>query len=548
MTAGENTRPVWRNPLSAWGASTDDVPTNPYLSHQEIWEKTRESKTKLYPVGRLRHFKWPGHGSWMWRRTRYWPTRRRVLRIRGEYNSKTMERQKTIVDKRPIWWALALLALAIAPLFTPSDLQNTLLVAGATFGLYAAINLCWMLIIGTAGIISLATYAVVGTAAFCTALLSIKLGLPWWALPPVGAVVGLLFGGLIALPAARLDGFYYALLTLGLNELCRVYFTTSKTFGSATGGLYGADSYIPQDASPLNQLLIGYYACFALMLIALFFYRMINGRQLGRILRMAPEKREAFAAATGVDYRKARITVFLISSLALGFIGGFYAAHFRGASFSIFNFDTVLLGLAMLMIGGVGRSEGAVAGTFIVVAIDKVLIGLGPMRIIIIGAIMLLVVLFLRNGLFGMKKQFRMWRDKKKSEHRSMRAVKGGEMLPEEATETADKDEIYRRRYDKMQRDYLKTQITPEIIEEHRLTPGGQHSATLERLMVYFRTQPQIDKYSVAVIEPFKAYRVVALSGVRGVAPRVVDDKVYATQEEAFHGVFVRRVQDLMES
>lgn len=548
MTAGENTRPVWRNPLSAWGASTDDVPTNPYLSHQEIWEKTRESKTKLYPVGRLRHFKWPGHGSWMWRRTRYWPTRRRVLRIRGEYNSKTMERQKTIVDKRPIWWALALLALAIAPLFTPSDLQNTLLVAGATFGLYAAINLCWMLIIGTAGIISLATYAVVGTAAFCTALLSIKLGLPWWALPPIGAVVGLLFGGLIALPAARLDGFYYALLTLGLNELCRVYFTTSKTFGSATGGLYGADSYIPQDASPLNQLLVGYYACFALMLIALFFYRMINGRQLGRILRMAPEKREAFAEATGVDYRKARITVFLISSLALGFIGGFYAAHFRGASFSIFNFDTVLLGLAMLMIGGVGRSEGAVAGTFIVVAIDKVLIGLGPMRIIIIGAIMLLVVLFLRNGLFGMKKQFRMWRDKKKSEHRSMRAVKGGEMLPEEATETADKDEIYRRRYDKMQRDYLKTQITPEIIEEHRLTPGGQHSATLERLMVYFRTQPQIDKYSVAVIEPFKAYRVVALSGVRGVAPRVVDDKVYATQEEAFHGVFVRRVQDLMES
>lgn len=548
MPTGETTRPVWRNPLAAWGGSTQEVPTNPYLSHQEVWETTRESKTRLFPVGRLRHFKWPGHGSWMWRRTRYWPTRRRVLRIRGEYNAKTMERQKTIVDKRPIWWTLALAALAIAPLFTPADLQNTLLVAGATFGLYAAINLCWMLIIGTAGIISLATYAVVGTAAFCTALISIKFHLAWWALPPIGAVVGLLFGGLIALPAARLDGFYYALLTLGLNELCRVYFTTSKTFGSATGGLYGADSYIPQDASPLNQLLIGYYACFALMLIALFFYRMINGRQLGRILRMAPEKREAFAEATGVDYRKARITVFLISSLALGFIGGFYAAHFRGASFSIFNFDTVLLGLAMLMIGGLGRSEGAVAGTFIVVVIDKVLLGLGPMRIVIIGVIMLLVVLFLRNGLFGMKKQFRVWRDKKKSEHRSMRAVKGGEMLPEEATETADKDEIYRRRYDKMQRDYLKTQITPEIIEEHRRTPGGQHSATLERLLVYFRTQPQIDKYSVAVIEPFKSYRVVALSGVRGVAPRVVDDKVYATQDEAFHGVFVRRVQDLMES
>ena len=102
---------------------------------------------------------------------RYWPTRRRVLRIRGEYNPKTLRREKTIVDKRPIWWLLGLLALALGPLFTPLDVQNTLLTAGATFGIYAAISLCWMLIIGTAGIFSLATYAVVGTAAFCTALL-----------------------------------------------------------------------------------------------------------------------------------------------------------------------------------------------------------------------------------------------------------------------------------------------------------------------------------------------------------------------------------------
>ncbi len=45
--------------------------------------------------------------------------------------------------------------LALGPLFTPLGVQNTLLTAGATFGIYAAISLCWMLIIGTAGIIVL---------------------------------------------------------------------------------------------------------------------------------------------------------------------------------------------------------------------------------------------------------------------------------------------------------------------------------------------------------------------------------------------------------
>jgi len=66
---------------------------------------------------------------------------------------------------------------------------------------------------------------------------------------------------------------------------------------------------------------------------------------------MAPEKHEAFAAAVGVDYKRARITIFLLTSVALGFIGGFYAAQYRGVAYSIFDFQTVLLGL--------GRGSGA---------------------------------------------------------------------------------------------------------------------------------------------------------------------------------------------
>lgn len=541
----------WKNPVSNWqgDAPAEPVPTNDWTNPQSTWDKTRQSRVPMLPVGRLRYYyKWPGHGDRLWHRLRWWPTRRRVLLIRGEYNPKSLRREKTIVDKRPIWWAMGLFAAVIAPLFVPGDLQNTLLSVGAFIGLYAAMNLCWMLIIGTASIYSLASYAVVGAAAYGTTYLSIQLGLPWWVLPPLGCVVGLAFGLIIAIPATRLDGFYYALLTLGINELLRVYVIQSKEFGSATGGLYGADQYKSDDWSEITLLLVDYYACFALMLAALILYRFVHGKRLGRVLRMAPEKREAFAEATGVNYRAARIQVFIISSIALGFIGGFYATYFGGASPTLFSFDMVLLGLAMLVIGGIGRSEGAVVGTVIVMFIDKVLLGLGPLRYVIIGIIMLLVVLFLRNGIFGIKQQFRAWRDKKKSERRSTRTEKGGEMLPEESTEAADKDYVFWRRYDKMHRDFLKTLVTPEVIEEHRKQPLGQHSEALERLLLYFRRQPQVDKYAIAVVEPFKAYRIVALSGHRGVAPRLVEDKIYGSQAEAYHGVFMRRVQDLLES
>jgi branched-chain amino acid transport system permease protein len=543
--------PAWIDPTGCLYPEfgTREVPANPHLSHQVTWDETTHFRPRMYLVGRLRfYYKWPGHGGRLWWRTRWWPTRRRVLGIRGEYNPKTMRREKTIADRRPIWWALAIAVLLLLPVGVPAASYNTVMSAASVFAIYAAINLCWMLIIGTAGIFSLASYAVAGAAAYGTTYLSINLGLPWWMLPLIGSLIGLVFGLMIALPAMRLDGFYYALLSLGVVELCRVYVVQSREFGSATGGLYGAPSYLPASLDQAGRLLAGYYVSLLLLFMALLIYLFIDGKRLGRLLRMAPEKKEAFAQACGVDVIRTRVIVFLLSSTALGFIGGFYATHFGGASPNLFSFDTVLLSLAMLVIGGIGRSEGAVAGTAIVVFIDRVLIDLGPVRFMLIGAIMLAVALFLKGGLFGIKQQFRTWRNKKKSEWRAARAEKGGEMLPEEATETDDKDKIFFRRFDKMQRDFLKRLVSDTVIEEHRTRPLGQHSEALERLLIYFRRQGQIDKYAIMVLDEFKAYRIVALSGHRGIAPRVVEDRNYATPDEAYHALFLRRVQDLLES
>lgn len=122
--------------------------------------------------------------------------------------------------------------------------------------------------------------------------------------------------------------------------------------------------------------------------------------------------------------------------------------------------------------------------------------------------------------------------------------------MPEEATEIHDKQVIAWRRFDKRLRDRLKQLVTPELIEEHRRAPLGPHSDDLARVLNYFRRGEMPDKYAILQDGPPEAwtYSVMALSGEPGKPPRVVDDKTYATRDEAYHAVFLLRVNDLLES
>ncbi|MFT5114911.1 MAG: branched-chain amino acid transport system permease protein [Parasphingorhabdus sp.] len=472
-------------------------------------------------------------------------TRRNWFQSQAKVNSRDLVRQYKLDDKRPWFWIIGLLAALVVPIFVGTNLALT---AATTFAMYASINLMWMLVIGTAGIFSLATLAVVGAAAYLSAWMSIEFGLTWPLMLLFGTGVGFIFGIVIGLPALRIDGLYFALLTMGVVELCRVYVVQSRTFGSATGGLYGADTFIPaawQLKTP--GLILGYVATFVLMLAMLGIYRLVNGQRLGLLLATARES-EATAEALGIKYQQARFIVFLISSAALGFIGGFYAAYFKGASPSLFSIDQVMLLFAMIVIGGLGRAEGAVVGTGLVVLIDKMFAEYGPIRFIVIGLIMLGTTLYARNGLFGIHTQFVEFRNKMKSERRSERTQKGGEPLSEEATEIHDKDQIYYRRFDKRLRDHLKTLVSPEIIEEHRIKPLGQHSDALERVLHYFRSAGGENKYVLFELKANTQYKIIVTTGQKGIPPRDLDGTIYTDKYTALHAVFLNRVQDLMDS
>jgi len=501
---------------------------------------------RFYQIGQRPHeITLPVSGDSPLTRHRLPGTRRHLLKWRSRLNPKTLQHERLLADKKPLWWAIALVALALTAPF----LSNSALTIVSIFCIFSAINVLWTLIIGTAGIFSLGTLAVVGIGAYVSAALNVYLGLPWPLMFVAGALAGLVVGGFLALPSTRLDGLYYALLTLGLAEICRVFVQQLRPLAPVNGSINNVAGFIPAEWQLQRPgILLGFAGAFVLLLLALLVFRIVNSERLGMLLQTAREDEE-FAEATGIDYRLARMQVFLISSAGLGVIGAFYAQFYGSISPAVFSLDQLMLLFAMIVIGGLGRAEGAVIGTAIVVLIDKGLLDLGPLRILMVAAIMLVVTLWTTNGIAGAREQFRGWRRRKQSEARARRTEKGGEVMPEEAIEITDKQAIYYRRFDKRLRDRLKALITPELIEEHRQKPLGQHSDALSRVLNYFRRGEVADKYAI-MRQPgeFHAYKILAFSGQRGAPPRLVDDRIYTDINEAYHAVFLLRVNDLMES
>ena len=303
------------------------------------------------------------------------------------------------------FWVAFLLFAALLPTFYIDDYVYSVLVL---FGLYGTINLMWSLVIGTAGILSFATLAIVGVGAYLSTYLSVSHGWTWPSMFAISIAAGAALGVMVAAPAIRLRGVYFALLTFGLVELFRSYVSLSDYLGLAYG-LFGASSFVPErfDGTHTGSV-IAYYGAMGLLILALVVNGAIAGGRLGLLLKTARES-EPVAKALGVDIVRARFAVFVASSAVLGLTGAFYSSYYKGVSPSIFDFGKVLLLFAMMVVGGMGSARGVLLGTGLILFVEQHWISAGPSRFIAIGVLMLVVTLFTENGLDGLFAQIRNW-------------------------------------------------------------------------------------------------------------------------------------------
>jgi branched-chain amino acid transport system permease protein len=114
--------------------------------------------------------------------------------------------------------------------------------------------------------------------------------------------------------------------------------------------------------------------------------------------------------------------------------------------------------------------------------------------------------------------------------------------MPDNTPRSADQQQTVHRRFNANLRGHLSSLITPELIEEHRQKPLGQHSDNLERLLNYFRRPPHYALYSPSVCREFQ---IVALPIARGSSPQPLEAKIYTDEKEALHAVFLKHIEML---
>ena len=107
-----------------------------------------------------------------------------------------------------------------------------------------------------------------------------------------------------------------------------------------------------------------------------------------------------------------------------------------------------------------------------------------------------------------------------------------------------DADDHVRNNFDAMTRKYLLTVLSDDIIEEHRQKQMGHHSEPLARLLAWCHRRPMGEQYSLRQAAD-GGYRIIRMSGRRGVPPAYVGDTVFAAIDDARHGVFLQHIKDL---
>lgn len=235
--------------------------------------------------------------------------------------------------------------------------------------------------LGHAGFMAVGAY--VGVV--CTVNFHVPFGL---ALIFGGLAAGVL-GCLIGLPTLRLKGDYLAIATLGLGEIIRIVIMNIEYVGGAAGF-----KGIPHHTT--------FPWVFLVMLFTLFFIKNFVNSKYGRSC-IAVRENEIAAEAMGVNTTKYKVMAFTIGAIFAGIGGGLFAHCFYIINPSSFTFMASFNYLIMVVLGGLGSITGSIAGAFVVTFVSAALASWPEFRMIIYAIVLILLMFYRPQGLFGYK-------------------------------------------------------------------------------------------------------------------------------------------------
>ena len=306
----------------------------------------------------------------------------------------------------PRYWRnplLGILLLVMLPLIFHSKPDFLSLFATANIYACIAIPLGWQ--ITGIGRMNFGPQFFVGLGGYAAALLSVHLGWGPWQTFPLALLLGLFFGIALSPLTTIAKGLYFSLITLILPLIFLEITYYFRIFQGETG-LYGIVPLIMLKSIKVEYMVTGYFSL-AMMVVYLFIVQKVLTSRVG-IYAAAINDDEEVADSLGLDIKKWKIICFVTTSVMIT-MTGWFAAHYFGtfAGVTYLQLPFMLKILLMVMVGGRGDIYGAIYGAYFVVILEKVLTIAGSVNYILFPLVLMILLLTLREGLYGIYRKHR---------------------------------------------------------------------------------------------------------------------------------------------
>ena len=253
-------------------------------------------------------------------------------------------------------------------------------------------------------------YALIG--AYTTAVLVVQYDISFWIALFVSGFVAAFFSILIGLPILRLRGVYFSMVTLTLTEVVRLIAIALVPLTNGPRGitniplpgelsLFGI-TLIPDFATLQNSKIAFYYLAVVVMIVAFaIVYRLVNSRM--GILLKSLQQNEELASSFGVNIAYLRVISYAISS----FLGGIGGAIFINLTQSVypttFQVADSINYMLYTFLGGLAYVFGPILGAFVLYFSWDMLFIFKEYQLLIYSSIMILLMLFLPNGILSLR-------------------------------------------------------------------------------------------------------------------------------------------------
>ena len=314
------------------------------------------------------------------------------------------------LSQKPKLMAASLAALAAVMIIMPmvSSFYQTNIMISAL--LYVMLALGLNIVVGLAGQLVLGYVAFYAVGAYAYGLLHQFFGFGFWMCLPIGGFVAVIFGLALGFPVLRLRGDYLAIVTLGFGEIVRL---ALQNWTTLTGGPRGV-SDIPRPGLFGMHMDINtsttyvYYLVLVAVVITIVVISRLKNSRVGLALQALRED-EIACEAMGIDIMRVKLSAFALGSCWAGFAGVIFAAKTTYINPSSFTFMESAMILSMVVLGGMGSITGVAIAAFILILAPEYLRAFSEYRMLIFGAIMVIMMIFRPQGLIsGERRRYRI--------------------------------------------------------------------------------------------------------------------------------------------